>query len=127
MRQYEDHESVTTSIDSYPFSPSSPWAHALPSRYVPIVYGQFYCLVCFRYNRFGYPVFPQRSFGLASPSGIFTSFHVLTNHMYQWYFRSSFVCWVLLPALPTDILKPWSRVTSSSHAAAKKGKTKKKK
>ena len=27
-------ESVTTSIDSYPFSPSSPWAQALPSRYV---------------------------------------------------------------------------------------------
>lgn len=53
MRQSEDRESVTTSIDSYPFSPSSPWAHALPSRY----------------NRFGYPVFPQRSFGLASPSG----------------------------------------------------------
>jgi len=53
MRQSEDRESVTTSIDSYPFSPSSPWAHALPSRY----------------NRFGYPVFPQKSFGLASPSG----------------------------------------------------------
>ena len=27
-------ESVTTSIDSYPFSPSSPWAQALPSRWV---------------------------------------------------------------------------------------------
>ena len=29
----EDRASVTTSIDSYPFSPSSPWAQALPSRY----------------------------------------------------------------------------------------------
>jgi len=53
MRLCEDRESVTTSIDSYPFSPSSPWAQALPSRY----------------NRFGYPVFPQKAFGLPSPSG----------------------------------------------------------
>ena len=33
MRACEDRESITTSVDSYPFSPSSPWAHALPSRY----------------------------------------------------------------------------------------------
>ena len=53
MRACEDRESITTSVDSYPFSPSSPWAHALPSRY----------------NRYGYPVFPQKTFGLPSPSG----------------------------------------------------------
>jgi len=53
IRLCEDRESVTTSIDSYPFSPSSPWAQGLPSRY----------------NRFGYPVFPQKAFGLPSPSG----------------------------------------------------------
>ena len=51
--QSDDRASVTTSIDHYPFSPSSPWAHALPSRY----------------NRYGYPVFPQKTFGLPSPSG----------------------------------------------------------
>ena len=33
MRLSEDRASVTTSIDSYPFSPSSPWAQALPSRW----------------------------------------------------------------------------------------------
>ena len=49
----DDRASVTTSIDNYPFSPSSPWAPALPSRY----------------NRYGYPVFPQKTFGLPSPSG----------------------------------------------------------
>merc|ERR1719326_1591773 len=51
--QSDDRASVTTSIDHYPFSPSSPWAHALPSRY----------------NRYGYPVFPQKTFGLPSPTG----------------------------------------------------------
>ena len=53
LRVSEDRASVTTSIDSYPFSPSSPWAQALPSRY----------------NRYGYPVFPQKPFGLPSPTG----------------------------------------------------------
>lgn len=53
LRLADDRASVTTSIDSYPFSPSSPWTHALPSRY----------------NRYGYPVFPQKTFGLPSPSG----------------------------------------------------------
>ena len=32
LRLSEDRASVTTSIDNYPFSPSSPWAQALPSR-----------------------------------------------------------------------------------------------
>ena len=82
MRQSEDRESVTTSIDSYPFSPSSPWAHALPSRYVLIMYWQSYCLSCFRYNRFGYPVFPQKSFGLASPSGMYSiHFMFISSHI----------------------------------------------
>jgi len=53
MRLSEDRASVTTSIDSYPFSPSSPWSQALPSRY----------------NRYGYPVFPQKTFGLPTPTG----------------------------------------------------------
>merc|ERR1719273_21504 len=53
IRLSEDRESITTSLDSYQFAPTSPWGHAFPSRY----------------NRFGYPVFPQRNFGLPSPAG----------------------------------------------------------
>jgi len=53
IRVQEDRESITTSLDSYPFAPTSPWNHGVPSRY----------------NRFGYPVFPEKQFGLPSPTG----------------------------------------------------------
>ena len=72
MRLAEDQQSVTTSIDNYPFSPSSPWAHALPSRQQYQLYYSYYLYVVlfyFRYNRYGYPVFPQKNFGIPSPSG----------------------------------------------------------
>jgi len=53
IRLSEDRESITTSLDSYPFAPTSPYHHGVPSRH----------------NRFGYPVFPEKEFGLASPTG----------------------------------------------------------
>ena len=32
IRVQEDRESITTSLDSYPFAPTSPWNHGVPSR-----------------------------------------------------------------------------------------------
>ena len=70
LRLSEDRASVTTSIDSYPFSPSSPWAQALPSRSAENTVLVTTAHVSHsRYNRYGYPVFPQKPFGLPSPTG----------------------------------------------------------
>ena len=97
LRVSEDRASVTTSIDSYPFSPSSPWAQALPSRY----------------NRYGYPVFPQKPFGLPSPTGGQGSYlynavassdivHSTDSNL----LRSGVIRWFLLAVLPADLLQP---------------------
>ena len=139
IRLSEDRESITTSLDSYPFAPTSPYHHGVPSRYPSIYLYIFittsldsypfaptspyhhslsqlwttlpictyfplppwsaieepiYMYIClsinssihlsislsiyktyisflnlFRHNRFGYPVFPEKEFGLASPTG----------------------------------------------------------
>ena len=139
IRLSEDRESITTSLDSYPFAPTSPYHHGVPSRYPSIYLSTYittsldsypfaptspyhhslsqlwttlpictyfplppwsaieepiYMYIClsinssiylsnslsiyktcisilnlFRHNRFGYPVFPEKEFGLASPTG----------------------------------------------------------